>query len=89
MFVRRNRQILILKESDQSLNVLLLVSDLESLEPGLKAIEPGHHDAVYPHLSLLGGNPHSNGRRSSSAYSFEGLIGIIQGCSTDGGFFQP
>ena len=33
MFVRGNRQILILKESGQSLNVLLLVSDLESLGP--------------------------------------------------------
>ena len=43
MFVRGNRQILILKESDQSLNVLLLVRDLESLEPGLKAIVQEHH----------------------------------------------
>ena len=33
MFVEADRQILILKESGQSLSVLLLVGDLESLGP--------------------------------------------------------
>ena len=42
MPVGGKRQILILKESDQSLIVLLLVSDLESLGPGLKAIVQEH-----------------------------------------------